>query len=47
MSKERKLKIKKITNKPNGLDVKGQGCHDDCKHYKWSGNRSAHISTLL
>lgn len=29
------LKIEKITDKVQKLDVKGQGCNDDCA--RWSG----------
>lgn len=33
------LKIKKISDKIEVMDVKGQGCTDDCAD--WSGNSAA------
>ena len=33
------LKIKKIEEKVNALEVKGQGCTDDCAD--WSGKSAA------
>lgn len=33
------LKIKKISDKIEVMDVKGQGCKDDCAD--WSGNSAA------
>ena len=35
MSKE--LRISKIQDKVEGLEVKGQGCRNDCKQGHWSG----------
>ncbi len=37
---EKNLKIEKITDKVEGLDVRGQGCLDDCAEGYWSGNAS-------
>ncbi len=37
MKKTHKLKVTKLTNKVDGLDVMGQGCGNDCKKSKWSG----------
>ncbi|BCJ95355.1 hypothetical protein acsn021_29240 [Anaerocolumna cellulosilytica] len=34
------LKVKKINDKVNGLDVKGQGCDNDCPKGYWSGNNN-------
>ena len=34
-----KLEIKKIQNKVKELDVRGQGCDDDCAD--WSGKKAA------
>lgn len=34
------LKITQITDKVECLDVKGQGCMDDCPAEMWVGNRS-------
>lgn len=42
MSKE--LRISKIQDKIEGLEVKGQGCRNDCKQGHWSGNNSYYTS---
>lgn len=42
MSKE--LRISKIQDKVEGLEVKGQGCRNDCKQGHWSGNNSYYTS---
>ena len=34
-----KLKLSKITDKIEELDVRGQGCLDDCAD--WSGNKAS------
>lgn len=34
------LKISKVTDKVNNLDVKGQGCWSDCYTTVWLGNKS-------
>lgn len=34
------MEKKKITDKIETLDVKGQGCLDDCPAEMWSGNTS-------
>ena len=35
-----RMEKKIITDKVEKLDVKGQGCMDDCKHDLWVGNQS-------
>ncbi len=32
------LQVKRLTNKVQGLDIKGQGCDNDCA--VWGGNSS-------
>ena len=44
MSKE--LRISKIQDKVEGLEVKGQGCRNDCKQGHWSGNNSYYTSVV-
>ncbi len=38
------LEINKIKDKVDGLEVKGQGCGNDCKQGYWSGNNSYYAS---
>ncbi len=32
------LKVKQLTNRVKGLDIKGQGCKNDCAEGYWSGS---------
>lgn len=34
------FEVNKISDKIKGLDVKGQGCKNDCKQGYWSGNNN-------
>ncbi len=46
MKKEtsKKLQVRKLTDKVKGLDIKGQGCMDDCAEGYWSGSGSTKVS---
>ncbi len=37
------LQVKRLTNKVKGLDIKGQGCMDDCAEGYWSGSGSSKV----
>ncbi len=47
METTNKLKVTKLTNKVDGLDVKGQGCLTDCKSRKWVGQNSLDAGCTL